>query len=288
LADDWRPERVAIFGMGQVGTMLGLRARSRGFARQIVVADPDPGALARSRAAGLVPDHILDPGSDGCDADVIVLAVPVPRILELIGRLGPHLTGDQLLIDTGSAKTVVVEAMRAIPQEVHAVGGHPMAGTEIPGATGAKAELLEGAPFALTPVRDDPAAMARARTLVEALGCRPVIVGAEEHDRIVARTSHLPHVAAYALTRVAAAAGDADAVANLSGTGLRGATRLASSDPSMVAAFLSANRTEVRTALADLRDALDAVEAALLDGPVALAATLAAAAGASSETSRPS
>jgi prephenate dehydrogenase len=249
--------------------MLGLTLKDHGF--EVVVADPDPEALAASSARGLIPDGVLDPSTDTCDADVIVLAAPVPRIVELVRQIGPGLGSGQLLIDTGGAKLVVVAAMRALPDHVHAIGGHPMAGTEIPGPAGARPEALVDAPFILTPVRDDPEALAGARAFAEAVGARPVIVSAEEHDRVVARTSHLPHVLAFALAEVAAGAGEAETVANLSGTGFLGATRLAASDPSMVAAFLQANRAEVRTAMAELQAALGRLTEALDDEDIASA-----------------
>ncbi|MFN2589281.1 MAG: prephenate dehydrogenase [Actinomycetota bacterium] len=274
VADGWSPRRLALYGVGQVGTMIGLAARSRGFARQIVVADPDGDALAASRARGLRPDGYVGPDAGQVDADVIVLAAPVPRIVELVERIGPRLRSEQLLIDTGGAKSVVVEAMRSIPADSHAIGGHPMAGTEIPGAAGARPEALQGAPFVLTPARDDDVALRRARRFVEALGARPVIASAEEHDRIVARTSHLPHVAAFGLAAVAAAVGPPARVAQLSGSGFRGATRLAASDPKMVAAFLSANRAEVRAAIDQLLTVVRGLDRTLND-PDALAAMLA-------------
>lgn len=274
MAEGWSPVRLALFGVGQVGTMIGLAARSRGFAQEILVADPDPGAVAASRARGLQPDGVLDPSTSEVDADVVVLAAPVSRIVELIGRLGPGLRPEQLLIDTGSAKAVVADAMAALPDGVHAIGGHPMAGTEVPGAAGARPEALADAPFVLTPVRDDPEALARGRILAEALGSRPVVVSPADHDRIVARTSHLPHLMAFALHAATHRAADPASVADVAGTGFRGAARLAASDPEMVAAFLSANRDEVKAAVRDFLSSLAELEGALDEGPTALASML--------------
>ncbi len=287
MADDWRPVRLALFGVGQVGTMLGLALRRGGVAREIRVADPNPATLAASRARGLQPDGEIDPEAIECDADVIVLAAPGPQIIELVERLGPGLGPGQLLIDTGSAKGPVVEAMRRLPDHVHAIGGHPMAGTEVPGPAGARPEALADAPFALTPVRDDPVALARGQAFARLLGARPVVVSAADHDRVVARTSHLPHISAYALAAVAAQAGDRATIEELTGTGLQGATRLAASDPEMVAAFLSANRAEVKTALKEFRGALGDLERALDEGPDQLTSSLADAASQASRRVSP-
>jgi prephenate dehydrogenase len=169
--------------------------------------------------------------------------------------------------------------MSALPDHAHTIGGHPMAGTEVPGAAGARPEALTDAPFVLTPVRNDPVALARGRTFAEAVGSRPVVVSAADHDRVVARTSHLPHLMAFALVAAARRAGDPASIAELSGSGFRGATRLAASDPAMVAAFLSANRTEVKAAVAEFRASLTDLERALDLGTAELASILMEAAG---------
>lgn len=253
--------RVAIVGGGQVGTMLGLVLREA--ASEVVLADRDYSAAEASVGRGAA-DRVIDI-EEATDGDEVVLAVPVPEIVGLIQQLGPKLRAGSLLIDTGSAKGVVVDAMRRhVPTKVHAIGGHPLAGTEHRGAGGARPEALKGAVFALTPVREDPEALARGRSLAEAAGARPVVIEADLHDRVVAVTSHAPHLLAAA---VAMAARDLplQVVRNLAASGFAGMTRLAESDPDMVAGFLSANAAEVRKALRGLRTSIGRAEAALGD-----------------------
>jgi prephenate dehydrogenase len=171
-------------------------------------------------------------------------------------------------MDTGSAKHGVVEAMRrTIPDHAHALGGHPVAGTELPGPVAADPRRLDGATFVLCPVRADAAAVQRGQAIAKAVGARPVEMEADEHDRVIARTSHLPHIAACALATVASAhlSSDADTVRLLASTGFAGATRLAAGDPTMIAAFLRANRPEVSAALAELIDELSVLGRALDD-----------------------
>jgi cyclohexadieny/prephenate dehydrogenase len=253
--------RVAIVGAGQVGTMLGLALR--GTAEEVVLADRRRGAVTESLARG-AGDRVVSI-DEAVDADIVVLAVPVPEIVRLVKSLGKGLRPGSLLIDTGSAKVVVVDAMRAhVPAQVRAIGGHPMAGTDRPGPSGAPAELIRGAAFALTPVREDPAAIARGLTLVDALGARPVIVEADVHDRVVAATSHAPHLIAAAVA-LASRTLPPDTVRDLSASGFSGITRLAASDPGMVAGFLGANADAVRQALGAIREALDRAEASLED-----------------------
>lgn len=270
--------RVAIVGAGQVGTMLGmaLRRAAAGFGvEEVALFDRDARRAAASleRGAG---DLLLFGVREALAREAVVLAVPVPQILRFLEEHGREARPGSLLIDTGSAKAAVVEAMRrCVGPEVRALGGHPIAGTERPGPGGADPGLLRGAAFVLTPVRDDPEALARGRSLARAVGARPVEMDAAAHDRVAARTSHLPHLMAAALALVVQQAGGE--ARDLAGTGYRGAVRLASSDPHMAAGFLWANAGEVRAALDDLEAALAGLRAALDGGPDHLARALSAA-----------
>lgn len=263
---------VAIVGAGQVGTMLGLALRASGAAREVTVFDRDPEVASRSVARGAA--HRASEHLD-LDAEVVILALPVSAIVEIIVRDGPGLRPGTLVIDTGSAKRAVVAAMGRLDPGVHAIGGHPLAGTERRGPEGADPGALRGATFALCPVRDDPEALRLARALVAAMGARALVLDAATHDRAVARTSALPHLLAFALARATAPLG-ADVQA-LAASGYRGATRLAQSDPRMVAAFLVANSVETRAAVAELRRSLDEI-VACLDDESALEAKLSEAA----------
>lgn len=264
-----RPGRVAIVGAGQVGTMLGMAlswAGPRAGVDEVFLLDSDPVALAASleRGAG----RALTDMQDVLAADSIILAIPVGEIIQWVHTFGPSVGPGTLVMDTGSAKHGVVEAMRrTIPDHAHALGGHPVAGTELPGPVAADPRRLDGATFVLCPVRADAAAVQRGQAIAKAVGARPVEMEADEHDRVIARTSHLPHIAACALATVASAhlSSDADTVRLLASTGFAGATRLAAGDPTMIAAFLRANRPEVSAALAELIDELSVLGRALDD-----------------------
>lgn len=261
--------RVAIVGAGQMGTMLGMALVE--MAEEVLISDRDPAAVESSLLRDAAHRSVVV--EEAFDADAVILAVPVPEIVELIRDHGGGVREGSLLLDTGSAKVVVVEAMREhVPTGVHAIGGHPLAGTATPGPEGADPALLRHATFALTPVRDDPIAILQATALAEAAGARPRVVEADEHDRVVARTSHLPHVAAFALAGVIRSLPE-DAVRDLAASGLAGATRLAASSPDMVAGFLEANSDQIRAAIDELQGQLVAVERAL-DRPDELARLL--------------
>lgn len=263
---------VAIVGAGQVGTMLGLALRASGGPREVIVFDQDPEVASRSVARGAA--HRATAQLD-LDADVVILALPVSAIVDVLMRHGKELRPGTLIIDTGSAKRAIVTAMSSLAGDIHAMGGHPLAGTERRGPDGADPGALRGATFALCPVRDDPEALRRARELVAAMGARPLVLDAASHDRAVARTSALPHLLAFALARATAPL--ATEIQALAASGYRGATRLAHSDPGMVAAFLAANVAETRAAVSELRRSLDEL-VACLDDESALEAKLSEAA----------
>lgn len=267
---------VGIIGTGQVGTMLGMalvRAGTEAGVEEVVLFDRDRSSVRESLRRG-GGHRILARQEDALVADTLVLAVPVPGIVTLIEEMGGSLLPGAALIDTGSSKKVVVEAMqRHVPPSVHAIGGHPMAGTEQSGPAGARPEALQNASFALTPLRADPEALSRGRALARAVGARPIEIDADTHDRVIARTSHLPHVMAFALAAMDMGAGDVVTRA-LTSTGYLGVTRVAKSDPDMVAGFLCANSKEVRAALDELLDVLTKMGAALEQEPRILAALL--------------
>jgi prephenate dehydrogenase len=276
-----RPGRVAIVGAGQVGTMLGIAlkwAGARAGVDDVFLLDPNPIALAASLERGAGHRAATDM-ADVLSADTIVLAIPVGEIVRWLDQFGPAVAPQTLVLDTGSAKREVVEAMRrTVPAQAHAVGGHPVAGTERPGPVGADASRLRGATFVLCPVRDDGPALDRGRALAAAVGAIGVEMDAEAHDRVIARTSHLPHLAACALSIVTGerVPDEGQAIRLLASTGFAGATRLVAGDPPMIAAFLHANREQVGRALSDLVEELRRLGEAIDDpDPEALVAELA-------------
>jgi prephenate dehydrogenase len=276
-----RPGRVAIVGAGQVGTMLGMAlkwAGARFGVDEILLLDPDPVALAASLERGAGQRAATDM-ADVLSADTIVLAIPVGEIVRWLDEFGARVRPETLVLDTGSSKRNVVEAMRrTVPPHAHAVGGHPVAGTERPGPVGADPSRLRGATFVLCPVRDDDAALARGRAVAEAVGAIAAEMDADAHDRVIARTSHLPHLAACALAIVTGdrVPDEGQTIRLLASTGFAGATRLVAGDPAMIAAFLHANREEVGRALSDLVEELGRLGRAIDDpDPDALVAELA-------------
>lgn len=239
-------KRVAIVGLGQIGGSIALAlGRSGNWIR--TGFDARESTARRALAAGALDEVALSLEAACADADAIVLAAPVDALPALVARAAACAKRGALLLDTGSARRGVTEALHAAAKRgVRACGGHPLAGSEGRGFAAAKAELFDGLPFVLLPVGAVPP---RARALVRDLGALPLVVAPHAHDAALARTSHLPYVIAGALMRV----GGAAAKRRLAGPGFASATRLAKSDPKMALAYVRANAGNVRDAWAELR-----------------------------------
>jgi len=244
-------KRVAIVGLGQIGGSIGLAlGRHPGWKR--IGWDRDPATRRRARDAGAV-DEIASSLEAACrGAALAVLATPVDTLPALIARAAAMLPRGAALLDTGSARGPLTPALaRAAARGVRAVGGHPIAGSEGRGIAAARADLFERSTFALLPARGAVPAIVRA--LVRDLGARALVVTPADHDRALARTSHLPYLVARALAGV----GRSAERRGLSGPGFRGMTRLAASDPRVSLAYCRANRREIAAAWRALGEAIE-------------------------------
>ena len=257
---------VVLAGVGLIGGSIGLGLQGRFLAERVVGLDPDPAALDAARGLGVIDAARLEAGPWLAEADLVVLATPVRSLERLARELITHLRPDAIITDVGSVKAPLVHALAGH----RFVGGHPMAGSERGGVLHADASLLENAVWVLTPTAEtDPEALRLVRDVVDALGARPIEVDPDLHDRLVATVSHLPYLAALALTRAVGLADERDLLALLAAGGFRDLTRVASGSPRMSRDMVVANRDAVRTALAAFSRQLDEV-AALLDDPEAL------------------
>ena len=243
--------RVAIVGLGQIGASLGLALESAGGWHRVGF-DTRASARREAHAKGAV-DEVATTLAAACrDAQLAVVAVPVDVLAGVIDRVAAALPDGAALLDTGSARGGgVTEALARASRRVRAVGGHPIAGNERKGLAGASAQLFHSAPFALLPARGGVPPIVR--TLVRDIGAEPRIVTPAEHDRALARTSHLPWLVSRALAKL----GGAAARSRLAGPGYASMTRLAAADPRIPAAYTRANAANVRAAWRKLRAELD-------------------------------
>ena len=220
---------------------------------------------------GVVDEVRLTPGSWLAAADLVVLAAPTLNLGALLADLAPHLSAATVVTDVGSVKqpiTAVATSLRAAGRlAARFVGGHPMAGSERCGVLNADPSLLENAVWVLTPDDGtDLQALGAVTAFVEALGARPLEVPPTQHDELVATVSHLPYLAAVALTTLIDDGDERALKSLLAAGGFRDLTRVASGDPRMSRDMLSGNREAVARALRAFRQRLDELEA-VLDSP---------------------
>jgi prephenate dehydrogenase len=237
-------ERIAIVGVGLIGGSFGHALKQAGFTGEII------GVSSPSTIATAVDRHAIDRGATLAEAaaiaDLIYLAQPIGRILQVLRELDSFVRPDTLVTDAGSTKEVIFEAARTYLTRCQFLGGHPLAGKESRGVENAGADLFRGAAYILTPSGPDDletAAASEFRSWIAKIGAREVVLGAEEHDQMIAFSSHLPQLAATALGSVLT---DIDVVA---GPGLAGSLRLAMSPYEIWRDILLTNREAIETAL---------------------------------------
>ncbi|HVV59802.1 MAG TPA: prephenate dehydrogenase/arogenate dehydrogenase family protein [Gaiellaceae bacterium] len=255
-------ERLAVVGTGLIGASIGLAA-ARGGTR-VAGWDPDPDALAAAVARGAVSDPAGDLASAVAGAELVVVAAPIGVLPAQVAAVLAE-AGDATVTDVGSTKSSVVGAAAGSPRFV---GGHPIAGSEARGAEHANAELFQGATWFLTPTAQTDAHRHRlVHGFVGDLGATPVAIDADAHDRLLALTSHVPHVLANVVANQLGAARieGHDPLLNAGGA-LRDMTRIAGANPRIWVDILLDNAEAVGAALAEHRRRVEQAEAALAAG----------------------
>lgn len=240
-------QRIAIFGVGLIGGSFALALRRAGFAGEILgVSSPRTIGVALEMK---VIDRAASVGEALEQADCIYLAQPILKIIDIIAEIGPVARPGTLITDAGSTKDRILQQARAHVRHAIFIGGHPMAGKERSGVEEAVPELFEGRPYVLVPAHKDdwdkPQVQEFTRwiTLIRA---RPLLLEADEHDRLVAFTSHLPQLMSTALGLVL---GDVAGVSDVSGPAVLELTRLALSPFNIWRDILATNQRHIEAAL---------------------------------------
>lgn len=250
-------QRLAIIGLGLIGSSVGLACRARGLATEIRGADIEQDHRAHAVALGIVDLACADVADAVEGADMVLVAVPVGAIAPMLERIVPYLAPGAVVTDVGSVKGVVAAAMDRLLPAGNGIPGHPIAGRETSGPHAASAELFVGARCVLTPGRSaDPAAVARVRALWGAVGSEVLQMRPECHDEIFAAISHLPHIVAYALMGAILDLEGGENLQALGGGGLRDFTRVAMSHPVMWRDICLANREPILKMIARFQSAL--------------------------------
>ncbi len=260
-------ERVALVGIGLIGSSLARVIRREGLAGTIAISTRSRPTLDRAQEIGLGDSYHIDPAAAVADADLVIVSVPVGSSGEVARAIAPALKPGAIVTDVGSTKASVIAQMAPeLPQGVHFIPGHPLAGTEKSGPDAGFASLFENRWCILTPLPDtDPAAMERLAEFWRRCGSNIDTMDPSHHDMVLAIVSHLPHIIAY---NIVGTADDLETVTKsevikYSASGFRDFTRLAASDPTMWRDVCLHNRDAILEMLARFSEDLASLQRAV-------------------------
>jgi cyclohexadieny/prephenate dehydrogenase len=263
-------DRVALIGLGLIAGSMAHAMRRAGLAGEIVGTARSPETRAIAAEIGLC-DRITETAAEAVEgADLVVLCVPVGAMEAVAQDIGPHLAPGATVTDVGSVKRdVVAQVGPYLPEGIHFIPGHPLAGTEHSGPRSGFAELFDNRYTILTPVAGtDPAATARLRALWEGCGALVEEMDADHHDLVLAVTSHTPHLIAYTMVGVAddlRRVTDSEVI-KYSAAGFRDFTRIAASDPTMWRDVFLSNKDATLEILGRFTEELFALQRAIRRG----------------------
>lgn len=259
MEDGFRLEnsKIAIVGLGLMGGSLALALKGKCAA--LYGIDSDPTTLELALARQTVEQADSDPVKLLPQADLLILATPIPAILDFVRKLPALAQHPCIVLDLASTKTEIVQAMSKLPARFDPIGGHPICGKEKLGLEHAEGSLFQNTSFIVTPLeRTTARARDAAAQIVSATGARLLEMNAEDHDRALAFTSHLPFLLASAL--ILSTPSD---LAPFIGTGFRSTSRLADTPSSMMLGVLQSNRENILKAIQTLGSSLDQISVAL-------------------------
>lgn len=258
--------RITILGVGLLGASFALALKKNRLCRTITGYGRNRENLLEAKERNIIDSFETDPAAACRDADLIMLSTPVGSFLELTKTIAPALKKGAVLTDVGSVKGALVrEIEKLIPQDVHYIGGHPIAGSDRSGIASANPELFRDAKCIITPTENsNPVALKKIQDLWKALGSDILTLSPKEHDRIYAAVSHLPHLIAYALVNTVA---DMDkSYLDFSGKGFMDATRIASSSEELWNDICLLNRDNLVEVLALFKKNLETLDQYLKTG----------------------
>ncbi len=260
-------ERVAIIGIGHIGSSLARVMRRDRLAGAIVACARRAETLEAALRLGLADRATSDPAAAVAGADLVVIATPLSSYAAIGRAIAPALKPGAIVTDVGSVKGMVVRDLQPLlPDGVHLVPGHPVAGTENSGPESGFAEVFRDRWCILTPVKGgDPAALDQVTRLWQSAGMQVVTMDPEHHDMVLAITSHLPHLIAYTIVGTATDLEDSlkGEVIKFSASGFRDFTRIAASDPVMWRDIFLNNREAVLAVLQQFNEDLTAMQRAI-------------------------
>ena len=259
-------ERICFIGIGLIGGSLALALRKAGFARELVGFDQSQTALENALKLNVIDRYETDIAQAISGCQLVFIAVPLGANYPVLLALRNYLPADCIVTDAGSVKQSVLSDVKSVFGELpeNFVAGHPIAGTEQSGVQAAFAELFKMRNVVLTPhERNHASAVAMVRKMWEAAGAVVEFTDAQHHDKVLALTSHLPHVLAYGLVDSLARKENVEEIFRFAAGGFRDFTRIAASDPLMWRDICLHNREQILQAMESYRLDLDELTRAI-------------------------
>ena len=251
--------RIAVLGVGLIGGSFALAMKKNGLCKEITGFGRSERNLAKAKERGIIDSFTREPGAACSGAELIFFSTPVGSFVELAHRSAPSMAKGAIVTDAGSVKGgLVYEMEKAIPEGVHYIGAHPIAGSDRSGIDSSDAGLFAGAKCIITPTEDSDARAQETVTEVwKSLGAQVVAMKPDRHDNIYAFVSHLPHLISYALVNTVS--GKDGSYFEFSGQGFKDVTRIASSSPELWRDICLLNRENLLETISFFQKNLDSL-----------------------------
>src|SRR3990172_6000041 len=258
-------EKITVLGVGLIGASFSLAMKKAGLCGKVTGFGRNRENLKKAAERGIIDSFEADPASACAGSDLVLFSTPVGSFLDLARQASSSFKKGAIVTDAGSVKGgLVYEMEKMLPEGVYYIGAHPIAGSDRSGLDSARSDLFRNARCILTPTeRSDPGALGKVMEMWRSLGSVVMTLGPEEHDRIYASVSHMPHMIAYALVNTVA---DVDpSYLGFSGQGFRDMTRIASSSPELWRDICPLNRENLMEMLTLFQKKLDSLGRYLRD-----------------------
>jgi prephenate dehydrogenase len=262
-------ERLAIIGVGMIGASLALALKQARAVNHVVGCGRNQLNLQKGIDLGVIDSYTASIAEAASSADVVVIATPLGAMKQVFEQIVDIVAENTVITDTGSAKGSVIKVAQTVLGDKISqfVPGHPIAGAEKSGVEAGLADLYQNRRVIITPLKStDPEAVAKIESMWQACGASIEYLGVEHHDKVLAATSHLPHMLAYGLVNYLSSLNDHDEIFKYAAGGFRDFTRIASSDPVMWRDVCISNGEALLTLIEGYKNELDQVSVAIRDG----------------------
>lgn len=258
-------KKLCLIGVGLIGGSIAKAARTQGLVDCVVAYGEEPhhANLQRAVDLGVIDSFTSDIASALDAADLVIIATPVGAAHEIARLLLPHWNADCLYTDVGSTKSNVVDAFHQVfgSVPVNFIPAHPIAGAECSGVNAAREDLFNGRRLIITPlINSDPLAISQLTQFWHSIGSSVSTMSVDHHDMVLAATSHLPHVLAFALVAMLGRKDEQKEIFKYAAGGFKDFSRIASSDPTMWQDICLANKQHILPLIQQLKSELTAIE----------------------------